>query len=137
MPGDPAVLEGAPAALTTADLFNAVVVKLPPFWPDNIKTLLVRLNLIMSQTDAVKVLDLIRTPPADNPYCHFKEPLLWMYSLTDNTHYKAITSLPLSRDMLPLALMSKMHSLLPSGHEACFSSVGLFSNTSPQMFDLT
>ena len=41
MPGDPAVLEGVPAAFSAAlsavDLLNTVAVKLPPFWPDNIE----------------------------------------------------------------------------------------------------
>ena len=44
MPGDPDVLYEAtlvPAVLTTADLLMAVAVKLPPFWPDNIKMWLV------------------------------------------------------------------------------------------------
>ena len=31
MPGDPAVLNGAPAVLTAADLLMAVAVRLPPF----------------------------------------------------------------------------------------------------------
>ena len=41
MPGDPAVLKNAknvPAALSTADLFDVVAAKLPPFWPDKIET---------------------------------------------------------------------------------------------------
>ena len=44
MPGDPAVLEDAKdvsAVLSTDNLLAAVAVKLPPFWPDNIKTWLV------------------------------------------------------------------------------------------------
>ena len=32
------LLDSASAALTAADLLNAVAVKLPPFWPDNIET---------------------------------------------------------------------------------------------------
>ena len=38
MPGNPAILEGVPAALSAAELLNNVAVKLPPFWPDNIET---------------------------------------------------------------------------------------------------
>ena len=73
----------------------------------------------MSQSDAVKVLDLISPPPAD-PYRHIKERLLKMYTLTDYARYEAISSLPLSGDMLPSALMSKMLALLPADHQACF-----------------
>ena len=45
MPGDPAVIEeveNVPATLSAADLHAAVSVKLPPFWPDNIKTWLIQ-----------------------------------------------------------------------------------------------
>ena len=80
MPGDPAVLNKGPEGLvlTAADLLNTFAVKLPPFWPDNIKTWLIqsesqfRLKGVtvsqtkfdhvvqsMSQNNAVKVLDLI------------------------------------------------------------------------------
>ena len=38
MPRDPAVLEGVPATLKAADLLNTDVVKLHPFWPENIET---------------------------------------------------------------------------------------------------
>ena len=43
-----------------------------------------------------------------------------MYVLTNYIRYEAIFSLPLSRDMLPSTLMSKMLALLTSGHKACF-----------------
>ena len=38
MPGDPTVLKGFPATLSAVGLLNAVAVKLPLFWPDNIET---------------------------------------------------------------------------------------------------
>ena len=90
MPRDPAVLkkaENVPTALSATDLLTAIAFKLPPFWPDNIKTWLVqpkshfRLKGVtcsqtkfdyvvqgVSQFEAVKVLDLIRSPPASDPY---------------------------------------------------------------------
>ena len=76
----------------------------------------------MSQSDAIKVLDHIRAPPAD-PYRNIKDHLLKMYALTNNARYEAINSLPLSGDMLPSALLSKMLSLLPADHQAFFSYV--------------
>ena len=85
----------------------------------------------MSQTNTVKVLDLIRAPPNDNPYGQLKSCLLRMYALTNFSHYEAITSLPFSGDMLPTALMSKMLSLLPSGHEACFFLCGAYLKCLP------
>ena len=139
MPGDPAFLNGAPAVLTAADLLMNVAVELPPFQPDNIETWFVRTKSqfrlkgvtvsqnkfdyvvqSMSQNDAVKVLDLICTPPADDPYSYLKSRLLRMYGLRDYACYEPITSLPFSGDMLPSALMSKMLSLLPSRHNAYF-----------------
>ena len=152
MPGDPATLgdtvEGP--ILTAADLLHSVAIKLPPFWPDNIKTWLIQFKSqfclkgvtvsqtkfdhvvqSMSQTDAVKVLDLIHAPPRDNPYGHLKNCLLQMYGLTDYARFEAISSLPYSGDMLPSALMSKMLSLLPAGHEACFFLRGAFLKRLP------
>ena len=85
----------------------------------------------MSQIDAVKVLDLLRAPPHDNPYGHLKSCLLQMYGLTDYACFEAIFSLPFWGDMLPSALMSKMLSLLPAGHEACFFLRGAFLKRLP------
>ena len=84
----------------------------------------------MSQSDAVKVLDLIRAPPADS-YRHIKECLLKMYSLTDYARYEAISSLPLSGDMLPSTLMLKMLALLPADFHACFFLCGAFFKCHP------
>ena len=44
MLGDPTILGDTATALTTAGLLNAVTVKFPPFWPDNIKSWLVQLE---------------------------------------------------------------------------------------------
>ena len=86
MPGDPAVLEDVPV-LSATDLLAVVAVKLPTFWANNIKTCLVQAKLqfrlkrvtcsqtkfdyvvqVMSQSEAVKVLDLIKAAPVSNPY---------------------------------------------------------------------
>ena len=85
----------------------------------------------MSQMDAVKVLDLIRAPPRKDPYGHLKNCLLRMYGLTDYARFESSSSLPFSGDMLPSALMSKMLSLLPAGHEACFFLRGAFLKRLP------
>ena len=78
----------------------------------------------------MKVLDLIRAPPA-NPYRHIKERLLKMYGLKDYARYEAISSLPLAGDMLPSALMSKILTLLPADHQACFFLQGAFLKCLP------
>ena len=125
--------------LSAANLLAPITVKLPPFWSDNIETWLIqsesqfRLKGItysqtkfdyvmqaMSQSDTVKVLDLIRAPPATNPYQHLKDCLLRMYALTDYAHFKAVSNVPLSGDLLPSALMLRMLTLLPADYQACF-----------------
>ena len=152
MPGDPAVLDKRPKGLvlTAADLLNTVAVKLLPFWLDNIETWLIqsksqfRLKGVtvsqtkfdhviqsMSQNNTVKEFDLIRAPPRDDPYGHLKNCLLWMYGLTDYTHFEAISSLHFSGDILPSVLMSRMLSLLPAGHEVCFFLRGAFLKRLP------
>ena len=89
----------------------------------------------MFQSDKVKVLDLIRAPPATDPYQHLKDRLLRMYALTDYARFKAIfeaiSSLPLSGDMLPSALMLKMLALLPADQQACFFLHGAFFKRLP------
>ena len=44
MPGDPAVLKDVKDVhvLSTPNLLTAIIVKLPTFWPDNIRTWLVQ-----------------------------------------------------------------------------------------------
>ena len=104
MPGDPATFDYRAEGLVinVADLLHSVAIKLPPFWPDNIETWLIQSEShfclkgvtmsqtkfdhvvqSMSQQDAVKVLDLIRAPPRDDPYSHLKSCLLLMYGLMD------------------------------------------------------
>ena len=148
MPGDPAVLkdpEDVSAVLSVLDLLAAVTVKLPPVWLDNIETWLVQSESqfhlkgvtcsqtkfdyvvqAMSQSEAVKVLDLIRAPPTFNPYQHLKDRLLRMYALMDYVRFEAISSLPLSGDMLTSSLMSKMLALLCSNSRWIFSAITIF-----------
>ena len=54
-----------------------------------------------------------------------------MYALTDYVCFKTISSLPLSGDMLPSALMSNLLALLPADHQACFFLHGAFLKRLP------
>ena len=75
-------------------ILHTGAVKLPPFWPDNIEMRFFQSEsqfrlkgVTVSQTNfdycvqsmlqevGVKVLDLIRNPPTDNPYQHLKDRL--------------------------------------------------------------
>ena len=85
----------------------------------------------MSQTDAIKVLDLIRASLATDSYRHLKDCLLRMYALTDYARFEAFSSLPLSREILPSVLMLMMLALLPADHQVCFFFRGAFLKCLP------
>ena len=62
---------------------------------------------------------IIRSPPAADPYGVLRSCLLQTYSLTDCARCESLMSLPLSGDMLPSALLSRMMALLPIKHQEC------------------
>ena len=118
---------------------QAVAIKLPPFWPDNIDAWFSQVESqfrtrnvtaqqtkfdyvvqAMSQQEVVKVLDLVRCPPPLDPFDQLKSRLLSLYAMTEYARYEAFISLPMSGDMLPSALMSKMLGLLPEDHKPCW-----------------
>ena len=72
----------------------------------------------MMQEVVVKVLDLIRKPPADHLYLHLKDRLLRIFTLNNYARAEAIANL--TGDMQPSTLMSRMLGLLPAGHAPCF-----------------
>ena len=142
--------------LTAADILHSISIKLPPFWPVNIETWLIqsesqfRLKGVtvsqtkfdhvvqsMSQQDAVKVLDLIRAPPRDDPYSHFKSRLLLMYGLTDYVRFEAISSLPFSKTCCLQLSCPRCYLFYQLVTSLVSFSVGLSSNASPQMSGLT
>ena len=92
--------------------------KLPLFWPKNIKTWFVQTESqfhlkgvkvsqtkfdyclqSMTQEVAFKVLDLIRNPPAKDPYQHLKDRLHWMFGLKNYARPEAIANLLLTSDI--------------------------------------
>ena len=60
----------------------------------------------------LKVLNLIKNPPADNSYQHLKDRVLYIITPNDYAHAEAFACLPLQ----PSTLMSRMLGLLPTGH---------------------
>ena len=116
----------------------AVALKLPPFWPDsceswfinaesqfhlkNITSSVTKFHYVVAslpQNEIDNVVDLIRNPSATDPYGILRARLLQTHSLTDYARCESIMSLPLSGDMLPSALLSKMRALLPIEHQDC------------------
>ena len=79
-----------------------------------------------NQETANQVLDLIKSPPATDPYEALKIWLLKLFALDDFQRYEAISNLPLSGDMKPSKLMSNILALLPVGHEPHFFLKGAF-----------
>ena len=116
----------------------AVALKLPVFWPDsceswfinaesqfhlkNITSSVTKFHHVVAslpQNEIDNVVDIIRNPSATDPYGVLKARLLQTHSLTDYARCESIMSLPLSGDMLPSALLSKMRALLPIEHQDC------------------
>ena len=135
MPGDPAL--SVDAENQSSHLY-AVALKLPVFWPDSCESWFINAesqfhlkNITASSTkfhhvvaslpqkEIDNVVDIIRNPPAANPYSALKSRLLQTHSLTDYARCESIMSLPLSGDMLPSALLSRMRALLPIEHQEC------------------
>ena len=54
-----------------------------------------------------------------------------MKALTDFARFEANSSLPMSGDLLPSALMSKMLTLFSADHQACFFLCGAFLQRLP------
>ena len=79
MPGDPALLQGVPAALSATNLVNPNAVKLPQIWPKNIEMWFVQSesqfwlkpSLIIVQEVVVNFPNLIRNPPADDLFFQY------------------------------------------------------------------
>ena len=140
MPGDPALTTGASSQMDSSPSSHlyAVALKLPVFWPDsceswfinaesqfhlkNITSSITKFHHVVAslpQNEIDNVVDIIRNPPAANPYDVLQSRLLQTHSLTDYARCESIMSLPLSGDMLPSALLSRMRALLPSEHQEC------------------
>ena len=140
MPGDPALTTGASSQMDSSPSSHlyAVALKLPVFWPDsceswfinaesqfhlkNITSSITKFHHVVAslpQNEIDNVVDIIRNPPAADPYGVLRSRLLQTHSLTDYARCESIMSLPLSGDMLPSALLSRMRALLPSEHQEC------------------
>ena len=148
------VIEEAPGLGDTKALFppspdavpvaSNVSMKLPTFWPDAAKVWFAQAdaqfaiwNLTVSKTKfyhevAVlpQILDLIRAPPAGNPYGVLREQLITLYMLNEYQRFEALVSLPLSRDQKPSHLMNRMLALLLMTTNLTSSSGGCFSDAS-------
>ena len=74
----------------------------------------------MMQEVPIKVLNLIRNPPAENLYQLLKDRLLQMFALNNYRRTEAIANIPLTGNMQPSTLISRMLGLLPAGHKSCF-----------------
>ena len=129
---------------------GAVALKLPPFWPEsaevwfaqaeaqfNIKgvssstTKFYHCVAAMSQEVASQLLDLIRTPPASEPYEVLKTRLIKSYGLNDYQRFENLVSLPFSGDQKPSHLMNRMLALLPEDYKPGFILRGLFLRRLP------
>ena len=139
MPGDPTLTAStADQSNMSASPLYAVALKLPVFWPDsceswfinadsqfhlkNITSSVTKFHHVVAslpQKEIDNVVDIIRNPPLQNPYESLRARLFQMHSLTDYARCETIMSLPMSGDMLPSALLSRMRALFPIDHQEC------------------
>ena len=113
----------------------SVALKLPVFWPEATEVWFAQAdpqfaikNITVSKTKfyhavaslpqdvAAQILDLIRAPPAGDPYEVLKECLTRLYFL----RFQALVSLPLTGDQKPSHLMNRMLALLPDDYKPDF-----------------
>jgi len=129
---------------------GAVALKLPPFWPESAEvwfaqaeaqfiikgissstTTFYHCVASMSQEVASQMIDVIRAPPASEPYEVLKAGLVKTYGLNDYQRFESLISLPLSGDQKPSHLMNRMLALLPEDFKPCFIFRGLFLRRLP------
>ena len=90
------------------------------------KTKFVHAVAVLSQEVASQILDLIRAPPAKDPYEVLRECFITLYTLNDYQRFQALVSLPLSGDQKPSHLMNRMLALLPDNFKPDLILCGLF-----------
>ena len=81
---------------------------------------------VLPQEVASWILDLIRAPPAGDPYGVLQERLITLYTMNEYQQFEALVSLPLSGDQKPSHLMNRMLALLPDDYKPDFIHRGLF-----------
>ena len=143
--GDIEALFPPTSASDAVPLAANVLMKLPVFWPDaaevwfaqvdaqfairNVtfsKTKFYHAVSVLPQEVDLQILDLIRVPPAGDPYDVLCERLITLNTLNDYQRFEALVSLPLSGDQKPSHLMNRMLALLPDDYKSDFILRGLF-----------
>ena len=131
-----------PLSSASPSMIANVSMKLPTFWPDatevcfaqadaqfligSISTKFYHAVAVLPQEVASQILDLIRAPPAKDPYEVLRECFITLYTLNDYQRFQALVSLPLSGDQKPSHLMNRMLALLPDNFKPDLILCGLF-----------
>ena len=127
-----------------------VSVKLPVFWAENAEVWFAQADAqfaikqvtrsatkfyhcvaALAKEDAAQIIDLIRAPPALDPYETLKRRLVQLYELNGYQRFEALLSLPLASDQKPSNLMNRMLALLPEDYKVGFIFRGLFLRRLP------
>ena len=86
---------------------------------------------VLPQEVVSQILDLIRAPPAGDPYEVLRKHLITLYTLNDYQLFEVLVSLPLSGDQKLSHLMNRMLALLPDDYKPDFILRGLFLRRLP------
>lgn len=135
-------VDGPPVVV---DAVSAVAVKLPPFWPDlpetwfaqaesqfhikGVTSSLTKFHYCVAalpQDIASQLLDLIRNPPASEPFFALQNRLVRLYAMNEFQRSEQIVTLSYSGDQKPSNLMNRMLSLTPQDYKPDFLFRGLF-----------
>ena len=85
----------------------------------------------LPQDVAGQVLNLIRSPPKDDPYQVLRTRLVRLYTLNEYQRFESLVSLSLSGDQKPSHLMNRMLALYPDDVKPDFVFRGLFLRRLP------
>ena len=86
---------------------------------------------VLPQEVASQILDLIRAPPAGDPYGVLRECLIKLYMLKNYQRFEALVSLPFSGDQKPSHMMNRMLTLISDNYKPDFILRGLFLQQIP------
>ena len=130
---------------------SAVSVKLPPFWPDKVKlwfaqaeaqfvirgitveqTRFAHVVSMLDSKSAEFAMDIIESPPPDDPYSTLKKRLTGAFAISDDEKAARLLEMDGLGDKTPSQCLSAMLMLVPDGQEPGFLFRKVFLRLLPE-----